>query len=119
MFFLISIVAIAQIILAVFIISLIIKCDKKVNMLAKTLEKSKIKLIWRLRILEDITSGLIVITPHIKKKVIKSLLKLLKIELSEATIYSLILLIKPKYKKIVLLIKLLSGITKKIKRRLA
>ena len=118
MFFFIIIVFIAQVILAGFLIFWIVKYDKKVILLAKSLEKSKIKLIWRLRMLEDITSGLNDIAPHIKKKIGKSLLKLLKIELSEATVYSLVLLFKPKYKKIVLLIKLISGITKRIKRRL-
>ena len=119
MFFFAGLIFLAQVIVASFLIYWIIKCDKKILDLNNVLEKGRIKIIWRLRMLEDITSGIIDITPYMKKKAINVLLKIIKMNLSEATVYSFLIFIKPKYKKLLLLIKLLSGITKEIKRRQA
>jgi len=119
MFFFTGLIFIALIIIASFLIFLIVKYDKKIIAIAKSTEKSKIKLIWRLRMLEEITRGINEIEPHLRKKAKNTLLKIIKMNLSEATLYSFLIFIRPKYKKVILLIKLLSGITKQIKRRQA
>ena len=119
MFFFTGLIFLAQVIVTSFLIFVIEKYDKIILALTKDLEKSRIKLIWRLRMLEDITGGFNDIMPYLKKKAGKILLKIIKMQLKEATVYSFLIFIKPKYKKLLLLIKLLSGITKEIKRRQA
>ena len=117
MIFFTVLIIIAQLIVAVFLISLIVKCNKKINKLTKYTEKSRVKLIWRLRILSDITGGLIEVAPHLTKKATKTLFKLVKANLSEAALYSVLLFLKPKYKKLIGIIKLITVITQRVKRR--
>jgi len=119
MFFFAGLIFLALVIITSFLIYWILKFDREVLTLAKSIEKSKIKLIWRLRMLESITSGIIDITPYMKKKAVNVLFKIIKMNLSEATLYSFLIFIRPKYKRLILLIKLISGITKQIKRRQA
>ena len=119
MFFFTGLIFLAQVIITSFLIFVIVKYDKIILSLEKDIKKSRIKLIWRLRMLEDITRGFNDIIPYLKKKTGKLLLKIIKMQLKEATVYSVLIFIRPKYKKLLLLIKLISGITKEIKRRQA
>jgi len=107
MFFFTILIFLSELILAIFVISAIISADNKVNKLNLSLNKNKVKFIWRLRILKDIVSGFNDIFPHLKKKAKNKASKLLIAKVGDISLWSFMLFFKSKYKRLFWVVRLL------------
>lgn len=117
MIFLIGTVFIAQIIILVNIVQWAISLDNKIRVLSAKAQQDNAKLLERIKALKEITEGINIILPHLAKKMLKKrnsvIIKIL-LELLQGTV---LVFFKPKYKKLLLGVKLGLAVAKDLSKR--
>jgi len=114
MIFLIATVFTAQLVLLVNIVIWLVSADKKVCGLSDKISAGYEKLEWRLKAIKQITADINIILPHIIKKLKRKRMNLIVRGLNEFLQSIILLFFKPKYKKILLAVKIGAGALKDI-----
>lgn len=114
MIFFTGIVFIAELIILSTLIVFIVNTDRKVCALTEHIEKRRMILKWRMSALTEISQGINEILPNIIKKIKKSKRNLIVRSLSEMAQGTILLLFKPKYKKLLIGAKTGIGVVRKL-----
>ncbi|MCM1265745.1 MAG: hypothetical protein NC200_06055 [Candidatus Gastranaerophilales bacterium] len=117
MIFLIATVFIAQIVILVNIVLWAISLDKKVRVLSAKIEQDNTKLEKRINAIKEISEGIKIILPHLIKKIVKKRNNIIFKILIELLQGSVLVFFKPKYKKLLLGIKLGLAVAKDLSKR--
>ena len=112
MIFLTTIVFIAQIIIAINLLTFLIKTDKKVCIAQKRISKRQVRLKWRMKALVEISEGINEVIPIMRRKAERAKLNFLIRILNESAQGTILLFFKPKYKKMLLGVKTGLGVAK-------
>ncbi len=112
MIFLIVIVFIAQLVILVNILTFLIKADKSVLLATDNIEKSRARLKWRMFAIKDITSGLNEIYPKLLIKMERKKRNMIIRTINEVLQSIILLFFKPKYKKMLMGLKIGVGVAK-------
>ena len=117
MIFLIAIVFIAQIVILVNIVQWAISLDKKVRVLSTKVESDNTRLKKRVEAIKDICEGIKIILPHLIQKIIKKRNNIIFKILLELLQGSVLVFFKPKYKKLLLGLKLGMAVARDLSKR--
>jgi regulatory protein YycI of two-component signal transduction system YycFG len=117
MIFLIITVFIAQLILLINIVCWIIAFDRKVSNFTEEVVKTNLKLECRIKKIREITEGINEIFPYVMKKLKRKRNNLIIRALNEFGQTSILLFFKPKYKKILVGLKLGLAVAKDLSKR--
>lgn len=112
MIFLTTVVFIAQIIIAINLITFLIKTDRKVCIAEKRVTKKRVKLKWRMGALVEISEGINEVIPIMKRKAEQTKMNFIIRILNESAQGAILLAFKPKYKKILLGVKTGVGVAR-------
>ena len=112
MIFLTTLVFIAQIIIAVNLLTFLIKTDKKVCLAQNKISKRQVMLKWRMKALVEISEGINEIIPIMRRKAERAKLNFLIRILNESAQGTILLFFKPKYKKMLIGVKTGIGVAK-------
>ena len=102
MFYLISIVFLAELIILFWLVGLILEFDKKVCAANEYVNKRRTLLKWRLETLKEITEGIRDIIPGIIEKSKKKKKMVILQQAKNVAEFVILLFFKPKYKKMLL-----------------
>ena len=113
MIFFTGLIFIAELIILYSLVVFIVNTDKKVCALTEHVEKRRMILRWRMETLTEIAQGINEILPNIVKKLKKSRRNLIIRGVKDMTQSVMLLLFRPKYKKMLIGAKVGIGVVRK------